>query len=132
MTLSYRNGQHTYYLHYKFLGSRTWPLGPKHSLSMAAQGEDRVWLMGRNPEPQLGRVFLRSPSIMDDVCFTVHLRRFGGLVAMGLPQPLCVTWVSAAGWSSFSLKRKTGLSWGLWKTRGSQETRQTGLGKKLF
>lgn len=37
--------------------------GPKLSLSMAVQGEGRVWLMGRNPRSQLGRVFFRCSSV---------------------------------------------------------------------
>lgn len=58
--------QHIQYLGLEALGSRTLPLEPKLSFSMAVWGEDRKWLMGRCPGPQLGRTFFSSSSITDD------------------------------------------------------------------
>lgn len=49
------------------------------SCSVAVLGEDRKWLMGRSPGPQLGRAFFRSLPITDDFHFTIYLRRLWDL-----------------------------------------------------
>lgn len=88
MTLSYRNSQHTITWAVRLWGvGHAWPLEPKRSFSVAVQGEDRKWLMGRCPGPQLGRAFFRHSSITDDTLCCLFKEALG-LVFTGLIPPL--------------------------------------------